>query len=394
MRSRRIKALASAVLCSVGCVVAAGSASGAAGHLDRSFGDGGLVTEFEFGYADAVTTDARGRVVAVGRAEGAAVVMRYTTAGRRDRSFSRNGMVLTGAVGGRAVAMDSGRILTAGSNSNSFNVARYRTNGRLDHSFSGDGTTTTDMGGNYEVVDSVAVDSKGRIVLGGYIHNRKRGGLLAVARYLPNGRLDDSFGTHGKLTTSFPHSAGGANGVALDSKDRIVAVGVGGTSDFAVARYRRSGKLDRSFGVNGSVTTGFGTYANANSVVIDRKDQIVAAGPAGGDLALARYRPGGRLDRTFGTRGKVITDLGERGAYLYAAARGPRGRVVLAGRHDGRFALARYRASGTLDRSFSDDGLVRKPGGGAYALAVDSEGRPVAAGFHANQFALVRYKGR
>jgi uncharacterized delta-60 repeat protein len=130
-------------------------------------------------------------------------------------------------------------------------------------------------------------------------------------------------------------------------------------------------------------------------VMIDKRGRIVAAGQGfGSPIVLARFRPSGRRDRNFGTNGVVNSGFGGPGAtYVHDGAIGPRGRIVIAGRHNGRFALARYKPSGVLDPSFGDHGTVVKPGGGADALAVDSKGRPVAAGFHDNRFAVARYTG-
>jgi hypothetical protein len=78
---------------------------------------------------------------------------------------------------------------------------------------------------------------------------------------------------------------------------KIVAAGqtlVGGSSDFALARYGVSGALDVSFGVGGLVTTSFSTGADTcRALAVDANAKVVAAGRADGsqstDFALARY---------------------------------------------------------------------------------------------------------
>lgn len=396
MSSSRVKALAFATACVAGSAIAAGIAYGAAGHLDRSFGGDGLVTIPTIsGNADGVTTDARERVVAVGSCPDSACMVRYTPHGHLDHSFSGDGKVIAKGFAAEAVAMDAGRILMAGDTvfgrPSAFVVARYGPNGHLDRSFGRRGTATTNMGGNFEDVHAVAVDSKGRIVVAGYINSREHQSSIAIARYLPSGKLDHSFGTRGKVIRSFP--AFGLDGqVAIDSRNRIVAASSDSRNHFELMRFRQSGRLDRSFGDNGAITRIRGI---AKAVAIDRRDRIVAAGllfPR--QFVVARFRTGGGLDRTFGTGGKVISSPpGGRGAFVYAAAIGSGGGIFVAGRSDGRFTVARYTPSGSLDRSFAGDGFAQKPGGGANALAIDGAGRPVAAGFHDNQFAVARYKG-
>jgi hypothetical protein len=62
------------------------------------------------------------------------------------------------------------------------------------------------------------------------------------------------------------------------------------------------------------------TRATANGVVVRTDGKIVAAGTVGTspwrDFALARYTNSGRLDGTFGSGGKVVTDFGSFWAIL------------------------------------------------------------------------------
>jgi uncharacterized delta-60 repeat protein len=154
------------------------------------------------------------------------------------------------------------------------------------------------------------------------------------------------------VTTAFAGDAGANAAVVQDGK--VVAAGfavVGATVDFALARYHRDGALDRSFGTGGRVTTDFGGGDQAQALVVQADGKLVAAGftnaGAGEDFALARYRPNGTLDPTFGTGGKVTTDFAggeDRAEALVVQG----GRLVAAGSTISasggqRFALARYR---------------------------------------------------
>ncbi len=102
-------------------------------------------------------------------------------------------------------------------------------------------------------INSVAIQSDGKIVAAGYIS----GHLFALARYNADGSLDTSFGSGGIVTTLFSAFAG-ANSVAIQSDGKIVVAGGasnGGASKFALARYNQNGSLDASFGKGGKVTT-------------------------------------------------------------------------------------------------------------------------------------------
>ncbi len=109
----------------------------------------------------------------------------------------------------------------------------------------------------------------------------------------------------------------------------------------ALARYDSDGRLDRSFGDKGIVLTDFPAIGMVwfTELVIDPRGRIVVAGRAevSGEwqFALARYLPDGQLDTRFNGDGRVLTDFGHIGPA--SGLRGPlmaihaSGRVVLAG---------------------------------------------------------------
>ena len=173
------------------------------------------------------------------------------------------------------------------------------------------------------------------------------------------------------------------------------------SADFALARYRRNGSLDKSFGQRGQVRTAFPLNAAATAVAVQPNGRIIVAGTIGSprsalrQVALARYMPGGQLDKSFGRDGKVMTPLQARtvGVFLGAAlAIDGNGKIFVAATDDpsgsgpSRFAVARYNANGSLDRSFGQNGLATAGFGAdaavATALAIDSHtGQLVVAGY-------------
>ncbi len=228
------------------------------------------------------------------------------------------------------------------------------------------------------------------------------------------GDLDPSFSSDGMVVTSFPNGATEIFDIAVQRDGKIVAAGAFGpedTADFALARYRPNGKLDRSFSRNGRVTLRFGpggAGAQIHAIVIQPNGRIVAAGyvqtGSDYDLALARFLPNGRLDRTFGGDGKVRTSVGTY-ALAHALVRQPSGKIVagaVVGLPDSRFAAFRYRRNGTVDRSFgpTGNGRVMTPVGEDFAGVADAlvqpDGKIVLAGtatVGGNQdFAVVRYR--
>jgi len=189
------------------------------------------------------------------------------------------------------------------------------------------------------------------------------------------GDLDTSFGTGGKVTTDFGPGSNSAAAVAIQADATIVAAGSSGSGHFALGRYNTDGSLDTSFGSGGKVTTEVGgIFEAASAVAIDANGKIVAAGgtaPSGFccQFALARYNSNGTLDTSFGSGGKVTTFFGAI-ATASAVAIQTDGKIIAAG---GKFdpfgtgfALARYNSDGSLDTSFGSAGKVVTSFGGAF----------------------------
>jgi uncharacterized delta-60 repeat protein len=236
------------------------------GSPDMSFGGTGQVTTDFLGFNDdafSVLLQPDGRIVAVGSALSQAsfydfAAARYLADGTLDASFGHHGKVQTdfGDLGmDRALAaalQPDGRIVAAGlavsadGGSENFAIARYKANGTLDTSFSGDGLRQVDFGSCCQAAHAVLLQHDGRIVVVGYPDSESNDSDFVLARLKPNGALDATFGTGGRVRTSFGDLNGGANGAALQADGKIVAAGFQATStarsaQFAMARYLAGG---------------------------------------------------------------------------------------------------------------------------------------------------------
>ena len=172
------------------------------------------------------------------------------------------------------------------------------------------------------------------------------------------------------------------------------------------------GNLDRSFSGDGKVLTDVGDIDFAEAVAIQRDGKIVVVGWSSSEstnssvLFVARYRPSGALDGTFGSGGVVRTQAGGY-ALGSAVAIQADGKIVAAGsglragQTRGDFMLARYNPDGTLDASFDGDGLAFTAfefGGSANGVTIQSDGKIVAVGsargaavVDSQGFAVARY---
>ncbi len=148
--------------------------------------------------------------------------------------------------------------------------------------------------------------------------------------------------------------------------------------------------LDPTFGSGGKVTTDVGTGDDVANAVATTPNFVVAAGSSGSgtshDFAVAVYNASGQPVSGFGGTGHVTTDFGGDDVANAVAIQGTK--ILVAGTtttSDGSdFALARYNMNGTLDATFSGDGKVTTDVAGdfdgAYALLVQGD-KAVAGGF-------------
>jgi uncharacterized delta-60 repeat protein len=296
--------------------------------------------------------------------------------------------------------------------------------GSLDATFGQGGKVTIDFFADQDIGSGLAVQPDGKLVVAGMARDDGKASF-AVARLMPDGTPDTTFGQGGKMTFDVSEGNEGAGAVALQPDGKIVVVGTAcpaGTNlincyDFVVARLTPGGALDASFGKNGIVTTDFtGGFDGAAAVVVQPDGKLLAGGVTAtgvigrtiGDFALARYNADGTLDAESGQGGKVSTDF--TGGYDGAVALllQPDGKVVLAGTAaEGEayrdFGLARYTAGGVLDATFGQGGKVttnfgsKNHGNDAIgAIALVAGNKIVAVGASSNddfeeEFAAARY---
>jgi uncharacterized delta-60 repeat protein len=274
--------------------------------------------------------------------------------------------------------------------------------GTIDPSFGSVGVVRTafDKEPNSEAaVNAVAIQPDGKIIAAGgstegqSIFDFDR---FSIARYKPNGSLDPSFGRKGKVSIAFC-CAGGARGIALQPDGKIVVASSEGLEEespfvFALVRLNPDGSADSSFGSNGTVRTQIGTGSGAYDVAVQPDGKIVVAGWSDNgtrtSFALARYKPDGSLDPTFGPGGTVTTPVGPQFDFARALALQPDGKIIaggytyLAGDQTD-LALARYKPDGSLDMGFGTGGKVTTGVPGykfIFDIALRSNGKIVTAG--------------
>ncbi len=141
--------------------------------------------------------------------------------------------------------------------------------------------------------------------------------LSVTVRGLP-GVVDTSF-AGGVVRQAVDIGEDYANAVAVQPDGKVLVAGSSATATgtwVSLVRFMRDGTLDTSFGSNGKVVTQVGTRGNdsAQAIAVQADGKIVVAGASdqgstGLDFAVLRYRADGSLDTAFGNAGKVVADF-------------------------------------------------------------------------------------
>lgn len=183
--------------------------------------------------------------------------------------------------------------------------------GDLDTSLNGSGMLTKDWEGTDEV-RGLAIQPDGKIIAAGYTTVQVGDQNLfrfAVARFFADGSPDDGFGDAGLRRTDIDGGDAIANAVAVMGDGRIVVAGTIGVDrpEVAIARYTPDGFLDESFGGRGYITDSWSDGNDqARAVAVMESGEVVVAGLAGRRRAIARYTADGQRDTGFGDGGIAV----------------------------------------------------------------------------------------
>jgi uncharacterized delta-60 repeat protein len=328
------------------------------GTPDPNFGGGSGIVSLDFmgGYDDmwALNRTTDGRLVVAGFAENPAgtvdrvAAARFMPNGNPDNSFSGDGktsILFPGypfAFGWRSVLLPNGKLVVVGEASTSGGqtdlfVVRFRPNGTLDSSFSGDGRFAIDLGGDDGAWDVRRLPD-GTLLAAGW-SNRATEGRTAMVWLSPNGTLN--------------HAYGGGDGKAT------IDLVPNNQQEYARAIF---------------------PLASGKVVVVGNADKA-AAGGSDQDLYVARVKPNGTRDTTFGGGDGVVGTEGGGSEAMFGARRTSGGTIVAAGFRDLGFFVARLRPNGTADPSFGTGGFANPFGSNSRAndVVILGNGKVVVA---------------
>lgn len=258
--------------------------------------------------------------------------------------------------------------------------------GSLDTSFGTGGKVVTSINSGADKAYSVALQPDGKILVAGMTTSALTGKDFVCIRYNANGSLDNTFATNGIFTNDFQTGSDDVvYSLALQSDGKIVLAGYsddGSNKSAAILRLSSNGTIDTAFGNSGKILTDF--IANkADEIKVVKIHPLTGAIIVGGtssttttqsQAVIARYTTTGAPDTTFNSTGIYALPHNTGSGTLYYVIEDlvvkPNGKITAVGwiNQEGLQWSANHMAyrlnnNGTLDTSFSSDGVITVNGG-------------------------------
>lgn len=214
-----------------------------------------------------------------------------------------------------AASQPDGKVITAGSTADCKRtvegppceyeavVARFDANGQLDPAFGGDGIVKLKLPGGQGNPAEIAVGPGGTITIGlSDVLRDGEAGFSALARLLPDGSLDQSFGSGGVATLAI-HLI---HGMAMLPSGALVVLGEGGPGGqfgSRLVRVEPNGGLDPNFAPSALDET----LTVEAGPVVGPDGRVYIAGGFGKDphygAGVLRLQADGQVDKSFGMAG-------------------------------------------------------------------------------------------
>jgi uncharacterized delta-60 repeat protein len=390
----------------------AGAGGGpSAGPIDTTFGENGFVFLDHEGFKQPtiVEVDSRGGILVGGGFKGA--IWRFLADGELDTNFGVDGVAAfadQSFVSEAMATLPDGSLVVGGffdDLANQITFLRLRPDGAPDPSFGDGGVATFSLPlGHWGGIHALATTGDGRVVAAGDYAPPGLMPTLWALRLGPDGALDASFNAprgyvvyDDGLAKTFEF----ATGVHPRPDGSIDVVGGGPNpaqaspdADILVARYTSEGEPDLAFGPGGAqfvdeVSAG-GPAPSDNygmcSIRLPDGGLLVGGLSTSGtqDALLARLRPDGTLDETFG-QGGFVTFRSEGFSQITDIVSLPDGAIFVSGIVGIDFGpanafFARLLPGGELDPSFGDGGIFNLEGfevSSTYRIALQPDGKIV-----------------
>ena len=306
------------------------------------------------------------------------------TPGTLDSTFGTAGLASIAPNSGPGFFYDTevqpdGKIVVVGNISASdglpfANVARITANGAFDPTFDGDGFVLSSLIRSPRVI---AIQADGKILAGGFLDFSGNQGFV---RLNSDGSPDTTLNGNGQVVSTIG-TGFNPTSINVQTDGKIIVAGTtaltGNSQDFGILRYNSNGTLDTTFGTGGRVATDISGSDAAFGSVVQPDGKIIVVGNSTDVLSnirsatLVRYNSDGSLDITFGSGGKIIRASGTNTSAHKVAVQSD-GKIIIVG---GGILPLRYNPNGTLETIFQGAGVFLY-----FGLAIQPNGKIVVSG--------------
>lgn len=280
-------------------------------------------------------------------------------------------------------------------------VFRYMPDGTPDMDFGTDGVFMQELD-NEALLHSAVITPEGKILLAGSTTDYQTYRMMLI-QLNADGTPDDSFGTNGIVLQSVSAVVLNAEDmirdVTLDDQGNILVCGSSYDLNYVrrpvVVRFTPSGVLDTTFGVDGVATIPVMAVGSSafEGIKVQPDGKIVASGYFGETelwytLLLVRFNADGTLDDSFSADGIVKHNHGNVDDEAYDLVLTPDGSILVAGKtvtvtYNYSALLMKFTPDGEVDASFGDAGAVEEDLDDfdyAWEIALQADGRIIMAG--------------
>lgn len=373
------------------------------GTLDLTYGDNGAFELPVVGQAfpRVLVSDGQGRWMLGGVLSEASIgslyfFARFLSDGTLDNSFGNNGLLTADTIGDNSLrdmaVQADGKIVAVTvenlSNNRGTRMVRILPNGTIDSTFADNGYLIL----NEDYLTSLEIDANGNLLLGGVCEQGCNYEYqYTVARFLPSGQLDSTFGINGWAQAAFDLQGYDAL-LTIAPSGKVIVAGALGTSPsqltaVGVARFTATGGVDSTFDGDGRWQYTPATFMlGLLQVAVDQQARLVLANRA--DDTFIRLTDSGAFDPSFGVNG-VATDAFTRFVGRQVVL-GNNGAIYLAGQYSLIPAVKKIGSDGTPDVDFGNQAAAGiAPYETGTAVVRDHAGRWLATGsFGGEPFAI------
>jgi len=254
------------------------------GELDTSFGGNGVVISNGFDPSTEASLQNSGKILLSGNSNGSYLVQRFTSSGELDTTFADNGSLIPINKASKIKILNNDNFLLVGATTNGSEyfivLQKYLINGAPDTTFGNNGVSIIEVPFESISVKDFKIQNDNSVILLSTGAKTEISEIILM-KFLSNGSIDSSFGTNGSIfhdidIGSIQNSSYAAFDIAQNGNIVIATTAGGCQSAFKrnLLRFLPNGVLDETFGSGGIIILS-GVGAIPFKLIIQENNRIL-----------------------------------------------------------------------------------------------------------------------